>query len=235
MPAKGAPMLDPHGALICTMMMVSAADRDMAETELAIIGDIVGDLPAFRDFDHQRLPEVLEECSRLLGRENGLEDALASIKKALPVKLRETAYAIACDVAAADGEASQEELRVLELIRHRLVIDREFAPDIEDQLDPRDIDFVKHIPLALAFGGVLGNHPAVLDPAGELARIQLGEPPHQLVDADHAAAPCAVPPCLVPWPMPRRGSVGCCLAHSSRNFANSGSSLAPITTFSVTY
>ena len=102
-------MLDPHGALICTMMMVSAADRDMTESELAIIGDIVGDLPVFREFDRQQLPRVLEECSRLLGRENGLEDALAAIKTALPRKLRETAYAIACDVAAADGEASQEE------------------------------------------------------------------------------------------------------------------------------
>ena len=124
-------MLDPHGALICTMMMVSAADRDMAETELAIIGDIVGDLPVFRDFDHQRLPQVLEECSRLLGRENGLEQALSSIRKALPAKLRETAYAIACDVAAADGEASQEELRVLELIRHRLDIEHLIAAGIE--------------------------------------------------------------------------------------------------------
>jgi tellurite resistance protein len=124
-------MLDPHGALICTMMMVSAADRDMAETELKIIGDIVGDLPVFRDFDHQQLAKVLEECSRLLVRENGLEDALAAIKKALPPKLRETAYAIACDVAAADGEASQEELRVLELIRHRLDIERLIAAGIE--------------------------------------------------------------------------------------------------------
>ena len=124
-------MLDPHGALICTMMLVSAADRDMAETELKIIGDIVGDLPVFRDFDHQQLAKVLEECSRLLGRENGLEHALSSIKKALPPKLRETAYAIACDVAAADGEASQEELRVLELIRHRLDIERLIAAGIE--------------------------------------------------------------------------------------------------------
>ena len=124
-------MLDPYGALICTMMMVSAADRDMAETELKIIGDIVGDLPVFRDFDHQHLPRVLEECSRLLGRENGLENALSSIKKALPPKLRETAYAIACDVAAADGETSQEELRLLEILRHRLGIDRLVGAAIE--------------------------------------------------------------------------------------------------------
>ena len=124
-------MLDPHGALICTMMMVSAADRDMAETELAIIGDIVGDLPVFRSFDRHSLKSVLEECAKLLGRENGLEVALSSIKKALPAKLRETAYAIACDVAAADGEASQEELWILELIRHRLEIERLIAAGIE--------------------------------------------------------------------------------------------------------
>jgi hypothetical protein len=45
--------------------------------------------------------------------------------------LRETAYAIACDLVAADGEASQEELRIIELIRDRLNIDRLIAAAIE--------------------------------------------------------------------------------------------------------
>ena len=124
-------MLDPHGALIYTMVIVSAADRDMTDAELAIIGDIVGHLPAFRGFDRQQLPSVLEACTLLLNRENGLEEAFAAIKKALPANLRETAYAIACDVAAADDKASQEELRVLEMMRHRLDIDRLIAAGIE--------------------------------------------------------------------------------------------------------
>ena len=124
-------MLDPHGALIYTMVIVSAADRDMTDAELAIIGDIVGHLPIFREFDRQQLPGVLEACTRLLNRENGLEEAFAAIKAALPANLRETAYAIACDVAAADGEASQEELRVLEMMRHSLAIDRLIAAGIE--------------------------------------------------------------------------------------------------------
>ena len=67
----------------------------------------------------------------MLNRENGLEEAFAEIKTALPAHLRETAYAIACDVVAADGEASQEELRVLEMMRHRLNIDRLIAAGIE--------------------------------------------------------------------------------------------------------
>ena len=44
-------MLDHHRALIYTMVIVSAADSDMPDAELRIIGDIVGDLPVFRDFD----------------------------------------------------------------------------------------------------------------------------------------------------------------------------------------
>ena len=124
-------MLDHHRALIYTMVIVSAADSDMPDSELRIIGDIVGDLPVFRDFDRRELPRVLSDCTDLIGRDDGLEETLKAIKTALPAKLRETAYAIACDLVAADGEATREELRVLELIRHRLNIDRLIAAAIE--------------------------------------------------------------------------------------------------------
>ena len=124
-------MLDHHRALIYTMVIVSAADSDMPDAELRIIGDIVEDLPIFRDFDSSELPRVLNDCTDLIGREDGLEETLKAIKTALPAKLRETAYAIACDLVAADGEASQEELRILELIRRRLNIDRLIAAAIE--------------------------------------------------------------------------------------------------------
>jgi len=49
----------------------------------------------------------------------------------LPEKLRETAYALACDVAAADGKVTQEESRFLEMIRFRLNIGRLPAAAIE--------------------------------------------------------------------------------------------------------
>ena len=124
-------MLDHHRALIYTMVIVSAADSDMPDAELRIIADIVGDLPVFRDFDRRELPRVLNDCTDLIGRDDGLEETLKAIKTALPAKLRETAYAIACDLVAADGEATQEELRVLEMIRHRLSIDRLIAVAIE--------------------------------------------------------------------------------------------------------
>jgi tellurite resistance protein len=124
-------MLDHHRALIYTMIVVSAADSDMPDAELRIIGDIVGDLPVFRDFDQHDLPQLLNDCTDLIGRDDGLEETLKAIKAALPAKLRETAYAIACDLVASDGEATQEELRVLELLRRRLNIDRLIAAAIE--------------------------------------------------------------------------------------------------------
>jgi tellurite resistance protein len=123
--------MDAHAALIYTMMLVSAADTEMTDAELQIIGDIVNHLPVFRDYERKRFTKDLKECAELLANEDGLEKALKGIKSALPQKLRETAYAVACDVAAADGEASQEELRVLELLRHRFGIDRLIAAGIE--------------------------------------------------------------------------------------------------------
>ncbi len=53
------------------------------------------------------------------------------MKLYLPYKLYETAYALACDVAAADGKLEQPELRLLEEIRYELNIDRLNAVAIE--------------------------------------------------------------------------------------------------------
>ncbi|WP_425450326.1 tellurite resistance TerB family protein [Virgifigura deserti] len=124
-------MIDHHAALIYTMVLVSAADRNMTDAELISIGDIVGYLPVFRDFDRDRLTKVASDCAELLNGEDGLDTVFDRIKAALPEKLRETAYAMACDVAAADGAVTQEELRLLEIIRDRLAIGRLAAVAIE--------------------------------------------------------------------------------------------------------
>ena len=124
-------MADIHSALIYTMVLVSAADEDMTDSELKIMGEIVRYLPVFRDYDVNNLPNTARECVELVSDSDGLDKALKIIVDALPERLRETAYAIACDVAAADGRASQEELRFLELLRHRLEVGRLPAAAIE--------------------------------------------------------------------------------------------------------
>jgi tellurite resistance protein len=124
-------MITHYDALIYTMVLVSASDRDMTDAELGKIGEIIGGLPVFKDYDRELLTTTASACAELLDDEHGLERSLGLIEAALPARLRETAYALACDVAAADGRVSQEELRMLEMIRERLRIDRLVAVAIE--------------------------------------------------------------------------------------------------------
>lgn len=129
--SKSPTMNGPHAALISAMVLVSAADSEMTDSELRIMTEIITFLPAFGDFDKSQMPRIADECIALLQEENGIDHALTLIHKALPKKLRETAYALACDVVAADGEASQEELQLLEMLRHKIEVDRLTAAAIE--------------------------------------------------------------------------------------------------------
>ncbi|MFL5333922.1 MAG: tellurite resistance TerB family protein [Geminicoccaceae bacterium] len=123
--------LDHHSALIHTMVLVSASEGRMTDLELQVMGRIVRHLPVFAEFDPERIIEVGNACAQLLTQEDGLDVALDQIGAALPAPLRETAYALACDVAVADGRPVEAELQMLELIRHRLHIDRLAAAAIE--------------------------------------------------------------------------------------------------------
>ncbi len=120
-----------HTALVHTMVLVSAADGEMSDPELAAIGEIVRTLPVFKDYDADHLPKTAADCAELLGEDDGLETVLGLIAESLPEKLRETAYHLACEIAAADLSADQEELRLLELLRDQLDIDRLAAAAIE--------------------------------------------------------------------------------------------------------
>lgn len=124
-------MIDHHAALIYTMVLMSAADRNMTDAELERIGEIVRYLPVFQDFESEKLPTVAGDCAAIMDSDDGLEQVLQVINGALPDKLHETAYALACDVAAADGVVKQEETRLLELLRDSLTIDRLAAVAIE--------------------------------------------------------------------------------------------------------
>lgn len=123
--------VSPQTALIYLMVTTSAADADMTDRELMTMGDIVRMLPVFRGFDMDMLATTAEECAPLLDKEDGLDEVLDIVSDSLPRRLHETAYAICCDIVAADGNADQEELRILELIRHRLDVDRLAAAGIE--------------------------------------------------------------------------------------------------------
>jgi tellurite resistance protein len=120
-----------HAALVYTMVLAAAADQDMSDREIHAIGEMIGFLPVFKDFSREHLGEISNACVDLLQDEDGIDTVLDQVKHALPHKLFETAYALACDIVAADGKVSQEELRMLELLQHKLEIDRLTATAIE--------------------------------------------------------------------------------------------------------
>lgn len=120
-----------HEALIYIMVVMSASDRDMTDTELARIGDVVRTWPVFQDFDEERLPSVAQDCQKLLQKPDGLDRVLQIAREKLPPRLHDTAYALAFEVAAADLEMRLEELRVLQLLRVNLSIDPSTIAAIE--------------------------------------------------------------------------------------------------------
>src|SRR5690606_9494191 len=90
----------PQEALVYIMVIVSASDRDMRDEELARIGAIIRTLPAFRGFAQARTLEVAQDCRQLLHEDAGLVGVLEMVAETLTPEMRETAYALAVDVAS---------------------------------------------------------------------------------------------------------------------------------------
>jgi tellurite resistance protein len=118
-------------ALVAVMVAVSAADEDMTTRELLSITRMVETLPVFDGYDRERLRSVSQVVFDLFTEEDGLDALFGLVKEALTEPLYQTAYALACDVAAADGHAFQEELQFLLELRYALDVDRLTAAAIE--------------------------------------------------------------------------------------------------------
>jgi len=125
------PSFSAQDALVAIMVTVSVSDETIRTSELVAIERQVNHLPIFADYDMDATREVAETVYKLMAEEDGLDTLFAMVRDALPERLWETAYALACDVAAADGTARQGELRLLEELRHELDIDRLHAAAIE--------------------------------------------------------------------------------------------------------
>ena len=123
--------LSPEDALVAVMIAVSASDGEIRTAELVTITQVVNHLPVFADYDADRIAQVSRTVLDLFDQEDGLDALFGLVRGALPPRLSETAYALACDVAAADGRLDEAELRLLEEIRYELDIDRLHAAAIE--------------------------------------------------------------------------------------------------------
>lgn len=123
--------ISPHSALIYLLVVIAAVDRELSDSELERMGIMARTLPVFDGYNMSHMTSAAQECATLLGEEGGLDTVIDLAHGALPHSILETAYALCCDMAVADGKLSQEELRILEIIRHRFDIDRLIAAAIE--------------------------------------------------------------------------------------------------------
>ena len=123
--------LSPEDCLVAVMNAISASDEDMRTAELVKIQSLVNNLPVFANYDLDRMGVVSRVVLDRFGEEDGLDALFGLIRDNLPERLFETAYALACDVAAADGSLAETELRMLGEIRFELNIERLHAAAIE--------------------------------------------------------------------------------------------------------
>jgi tellurite resistance protein len=123
--------LSPQDALVAVMIATSAADEQLRTSEMIAIQRMVNHMPIFAGYDLDRIRVIANTVFDLFEVEDGLDALFGLIREALPERLNETAYAMACDAAAADGRLRDIELRMLEEVREELNIDRLHAAAIE--------------------------------------------------------------------------------------------------------
>jgi tellurite resistance protein len=120
-----------HTALIYAMVVVSGADGTMRNIELERIGQLVTRWPVFANFNQEMLVQTTRDCATIIHEAEGLQTVLGLIRAAVPERLRDTAYALACEVAAADRRYASAEQQVLEYLRIALELDRLTAAALE--------------------------------------------------------------------------------------------------------
>ena len=124
-------------ALVLTMVLVSVTDGGITDREIGIMAGEVQTLPVFHDFTADQFDAVTEAAVELLKEEEGLAHAGRLIRNALSPKLRETAYALACEVIAGGrlkpnhGGRHGQALDMLTFVRETLGLDDLIAAAIE--------------------------------------------------------------------------------------------------------
>ncbi|WP_234855471.1 tellurite resistance TerB family protein [Paracoccus everestensis] len=125
------PSFSPCDALVAVMVAMLASDQTYRTSELVAIQRSVDHAPVFAEYDADRIRAISQTVMTLFEDEEGIDALFGLVRAALPEKLYETAYALACDVGAADGQLYEGEVAMLAEIRHQLNIPRLHAAAIE--------------------------------------------------------------------------------------------------------
>lgn len=120
-----------HTALVYLMILVAGSNGSIGTPEMQTIGRLVKEWPVFENFNMELLIPLSRDCGSILNTDDGLNTVLGLLQTAIPEELSETAYCLACEIAAADGGVDQDERRMLDALRGTLGIERLAAAAIE--------------------------------------------------------------------------------------------------------
>lgn len=100
--------LDLDTAFLTILLMANAADGELAEEEKEALSATLKRMHLFKTRSSKQIEQLFNQSITIFNEHNSC-DIFAAAKKALPAKLRETAFAAAADLVFSDGVITEEE------------------------------------------------------------------------------------------------------------------------------
>lgn len=100
--------LDLDTAFLTILLMANAADGELAEEEKEALSATLKRMQLFKSRSAKQREQLFNQSITIFNEHNSC-DIFAAAKKALPPKLRETAFAAAADLVFSDGVITEEE------------------------------------------------------------------------------------------------------------------------------
>ena len=129
-PRTGASnLLSPAEAVAAVILVAVAADGYVSNEEVQGAWNALARMQLFRGYSSDVVGRMFDKLGGSLRRE-GVDAMLQSAKSSIPYELVPTVFAIAADLALADGEAAAEEQAFLEKLYRVLDVPVETAKQI---------------------------------------------------------------------------------------------------------
>lgn len=114
--------LDVDEALLALLIGAMNANDHVSPEEGARAHNIIWSMRRFRRKSGETVERLIERMRQLI-EEHGAERAVAAAARALPARLRKSAFAVAADLVLTDGRLEGSERRYLIALGHDLTLD----------------------------------------------------------------------------------------------------------------
>jgi tellurite resistance protein len=125
--------LEPDEALIALFIGAMNANDHVAREELARAHHLIWSTRRFRRKSGETVGRLIDRMKRLL-EERDVAAVMESAAKAIPAKLRGSAFALVADLLLADGKVDARERRFLQRLAVSLGIPARVATDVVDAM-----------------------------------------------------------------------------------------------------